>query len=57
MSGIFVDTNPESLKLKQETRDNLIKELSGDFTPEQLAYLGKTFDDVASKYTFKRKNQ
>lgn len=57
MSRRFIDNDSESIKLKKELKENILRDLPEDFTPEQLSYLGKIFDDVTGKYKLKRKNQ
>lgn len=59
MNEIAIDTDTESVRLKNETKEQILHNLSlsEDFTPEQILYLGKVFDDVTGKYKFKRKNQ
>lgn len=55
MNRMFIDNDPESIKLKKELKENILQDLSEDFTPEQLLYVGNALDAVASMYKFKRK--
>lgn len=55
MNRRFIDNDPESIKLKKELKENILRDLSEDFTPAQISYLGKVFDDVTGKYKFERK--
>ena len=45
----------ESLRIKEQAKQNIIKELSGRLTSEQIKKFSNIFDDVAKGYIFTKK--
>lgn len=54
---IMIDTNAESLAIKEEIKQKLVKEMGNNISEDDMKFLLKTFDDVSSRYEFSRKTR
>lgn len=54
---IMIDTNIESLVIKAEIKQKLVKEMGNNISEDDMKFLLKTFDDVSSRYEFSRKTR
>ena len=54
---IMIDTNVESLAIKAEIKQKLVKEMGNNISEDDMKFLLKTFDDVSSRYRFSRKSR
>lgn len=54
---IMIDTNAESLSIKAEIKQKLVKEMGNNISEDDMKFLLKTFDDVSSRYKFSRKTR
>lgn len=53
----MIDTNIESLVIKAEIKQKLVKEMGNNISEDDMKFLLKTFDDVSSRYEFSRKTR
>ena len=53
----MIDTNAESLAIKAEIKQKLMKEMGNNISEDDMKFLLKTFDDVSSRYRFSRKSR
>lgn len=52
---VMCDTNTESLAIKAEIKQKLIKEIGSNVSEDDMNAILKAFDDVSSRYRFSRK--
>ena len=53
----MIDTNAESLTIKAEIKQKLVKEMGNNISEDDMKFLLKTFDDMSSRYEFSRKTR
>lgn len=53
----MIDTNAESLAIKEEIKQKLVKDMGNNISEDDMKFLLKTFDDVSSRYEFSRKTR
>ena len=53
----MIDTSVESLAIKAEIKQKLVKEMGNNISVDDMKFLLKTFDDVSSRYKFSRKTR
>lgn len=54
---IPIDNDAESRRIKAQAKADVIKELSGKLTPEQIEKFSSVFDEVAAGYKFSEKKR
>ena len=57
MMKSITGNDTESSRIKEQAKQNIIKELSGKLTPEQIKKFSSIFDEVSAGYKFSEKKR